>query len=106
VKQLILVLLTIFLCGCVGEKLELAPEHSSWDEAMADECVTVCQSHIGDKTQGPCLDIMVQGWACDIAHSPRLPVDDLTENQCHDLFVLTPAHFVEVDEECNVIRVV
>jgi hypothetical protein len=72
-------------------------------------CVLLCKLELqkgADLNSGPCLsnDVIEDGeWVCDVAHDPRLPVDNQPENQC-------PAygpgkHFVEVDEQCNVIRV-
>ena len=61
---------------------------------------------------GPCLsDIYaaewnVPDWVCDVAHAPRQPVDNLPENQCTTFRDGKAHHFVEVDENCNIIRIV
>lgn len=61
---------------------------------------------------GPCLSDLfesqwnVPDWVCDVAHSPRQPVDNLPQNQCTAYREGKAHHFVEVDENCNVIRVV
>jgi hypothetical protein len=59
---------------------------------------------------GPCLsdnndEWNVNDWVCDIAHSPRLDIDNLPENQCLAYTEGQAHHFVEVDENCKLIRV-
>lgn len=59
-----------------------------------------------DFSSGPCLsNSVISGWVVDIAHSPRLPIDDLPENQCTAYLQGSAKHFVELDPEGNVIRV-
>lgn len=59
-----------------------------------------------DFTDGPCLsNALLPGWVLDIAHSPRLSVDDLEENQCTAYISGDAKHFVELDPEGNLIRV-
>ena len=60
---------------------------------------------------GPCLsdnnpDWNITDWVCDVAHSPRQPVDDLSENQCQAFRNGQAHHFVEVDPSCNFIRAI
>ncbi|MBI2196852.1 hypothetical protein HYU45_04580 [Candidatus Daviesbacteria bacterium] len=58
-----------------------------------------------DFSTGPCLsDALMPGWVADIAHSPRLPTDDLPENQCPAYLEGRAEHFVELDTEGNLIR--
>ncbi|MBI4360719.1 hypothetical protein HY572_03020 [Candidatus Micrarchaeota archaeon] len=103
----------------------------SVSQRAQDLCVSFCQTaqyvyqNYGtaeyDLTKGPCLSAMgptppryddfkgqwnpqFKDWVCDVAHDPRQPVDDLPENQCPE-FGVSANHFVEVDENCNVIFV-
>ncbi|NPA86758.1 MAG: hypothetical protein GXO00_02005 [Candidatus Diapherotrites archaeon] len=73
-----------------------------------ERCVQLCieaKERGMDLSNGPCLsNDVAPGWVCDVAHWPRLPVDDDPANQC-EAFGKTAFHFVEVDENCNVIRV-
>jgi len=78
------------------------------------KCQELCAYAKGAGTpmaNGPCLSEMypdkwgVPDWVCDVAHAPRQPVDDLPENQCKAFREGRAHHFVEVDENCNVIRV-
>ena len=58
-----------------------------------------------DLSNGPCLsNALMPGWVLDIAHNPRLPVDDLAENQCSALREGKASHFVELDIDGNLIR--
>ena len=74
-------------------------------------CIQICKSYSKDLTNGPCLsddnpDWNVNDWVCDVAHSPRQSVDDLSENQCQAFRNGQAHHFVEVDTSCNFIRAV
>lgn len=54
---------------------------------------------------GPCLsNALMPGWVVDIVHSPRIPIDDLPENQCPSYIGGKTVHFVELDTEGNLIR--
>lgn len=58
-----------------------------------------------DFSDGPCLtNDLLPGWILDIAHNPRKPVDNLSQNQCQALLEGRAKHFVELDPNGNVIR--
>ena len=58
-----------------------------------------------DFSNGPCLsDALLPNWVVDIAHNPRIPVDDLGENQCRSFKEGRVKHFVELDIIGNLIR--
>lgn len=58
-----------------------------------------------DFSGGPCLsNALMPGWVVDVAHAPRLPIDDLPENQCSAYREGGADHFVELDPEGNLIR--
>ncbi|MCX6771895.1 MAG: hypothetical protein NTX79_07620 [Candidatus Micrarchaeota archaeon] len=57
-----------------------------------------------DMSPGPCLGIIADDWVCDVAHSPRIPADDLPENQCPDFREGRAHHFAEVTPDCRFIR--
>lgn len=56
-----------------------------------------------DFTNGPCLGKIADDWVLDIAHNPRQPVDDKPENQCEDFSMGRAHHFIELDENGNLI---
>lgn len=58
-----------------------------------------------DFSNGSCLsNALMPNWVVDIAHSPRLPIDDLPENQCPAYLEGRAKHFVELDTDGNLIR--
>jgi len=84
-------------------------------QVAAQHCVNLCR--IAHKegvnlAPGPCLSDLystgwdINDWVCDVAHAPRQPVDNLPQNQCSTFREGKAHHFVEVDENCNVIRIV
>lgn len=75
-------------------------------------CVFLCQAALNEGRNldnGPCLSSGtawdIEDWVCDVAHDPRLSVDNRPENQCPE-FGVSASHFVEVDPECGFIRAV
>ena len=58
-----------------------------------------------DISSGPCLsDALLPNWVVDIAHHPRLPIDELRGNQCPSYLEGRSQHFVELDLEGNLIK--
>jgi hypothetical protein len=56
--------------------------------------------------EGPCLtNDLLKDWVVDIAHNPRINLDDLPENQCQAYLEGRAHHIVELDLEGNLIRV-
>jgi len=76
-------------------------------DTAINKCIGLCFSHKDDinYSNGPCLsdkyDFKVDGWVCDIAHKPRLEIDN--SNKCKE-FPKDKNHFVEVNENCGLIR--
>jgi len=57
-------------------------------------------------SQGPCLsNDLMPDWVADIAHNPRQPIDNEPENQCSAFREGKAHHFVELNENCEVIKV-
>lgn len=54
---------------------------------------------------GPCLGSIGDDWVVDIAHDPRIEVDDIATNQCTELQNGTAHHYIELDPDGNLIRV-
>ncbi len=96
-KKIILVITVLLVSGCIqstGPHVDMI-------------CENLCKNYEGDLSDGPCLSNNLIGdsdWVCDVAHSPRQDVDNLPENQCETYRNGTATHFVEVDENCNLIR--
>jgi hypothetical protein len=126
VKKVFVVLalvLAVLLFGCTQQYSSSQQDSSSFltsplkvgsggftttQKNAIDLCVASCSSAIANHTDlinGPCLGVIQDDWVCDVAHSPRQAVDNLLENQCADYRTGNAHHFVEVDENCNVITV-
>lgn len=59
-----------------------------------------------DFQNGPCLsNDLLPNWVADIAHVPRLAIDDLPENQCSAYLEGRAKHFVELSTEGQLIRI-
>ena len=73
-------------------------------------CIQKCKEALASKSNlenGPCLLNPISeypNWVCDVAHSPRIPADDLPENQCSAFREGKSSHFIEVSENCQVVR--
>ena len=80
-------------------------------QMAAVQCQQLCrqQASLGaDLTVGPCLGDPVPGlenWVCDVASQPRQAADNDPANQCKAFRAGSALHFVEVDKDCNVIKI-
>ncbi len=92
----------LLVSGCVVSSSAGASQASS---ACQAKCIQLVSSNM-DFSNGPCIDDSIApDWVCDMAHGPRQPVDDDPANQCPS-FGKTAHHFVEVTENCRIIRIV
>ncbi len=102
ILMLIGLIAVILLSSCIQEKSEENP--------AINACISLCKDRLDsgrDLSNGPCLsNDTYPDWVCDVAHSPRQLVDNIPENQCSGFREGKSHHFVEVDEECNLIRAV
>jgi hypothetical protein len=76
-----------------------------------EKCAALCKAMNFDLSNGPCLSDSspawnISDWVCDVAHSPRIAIDNLPENQCSEFRKGKAHHFVEVSPGCEFIRVV
>ena len=74
------------------------------------KCQNLCQNQLttdgANFDVGPCLsNQIINDWVCDIAHEPRQVVDDDPANQCSAFRTGQAHHFVELDGNCQVIKV-
>lgn len=56
-----------------------------------------------DMTNGPCLGKIADDWVLDIAHKPRLAVDEKPQNQCADYTSGKVKHFIELEPDGKLI---
>lgn len=102
--------LTLLLVACSGiSQQTVGPTPTPIDEIQAVEKAKLLWQKAKDEKQdlsnGPCLsDEIIPDWVADIAHQPRIPADDLPENQCSSYREGRAHHFVELDEFGNFLR--
>lgn len=108
-----IMILLVFLIGCSNQviKIDEKPEAEqvNVDEFMKQKainlCIERCNEYEGNLTSGPCLDgDIINNWACDVAHNPREDVDNLITNQCEKYRNGDSEFFVEVDDNCELIK--
>jgi len=92
-------------CGGSGSQVSQSARDKAVDEAQAAYRQFIAT---GQPTgPGPCVSESLPGlsdWVVDIAHSPRLSLDDEPANQCQRFRSGQAHHFVELDESGNLIR--
>jgi hypothetical protein len=102
----LLIVLVLVVVGVVGYYYYIGWKET---ETAKEACIKACfEAKSGERNlnDGPCLsNKIIENWVCDVAHSPREPIDDVEENQCIE-YRKTAFHFVEVDPNCNFIRAV
>jgi len=98
------VALFLLLFGC-AEGYLVPREQSVMSEVQKCQLKCSMMARSGaDMSPGPCVGKVSDDWVCDVAHSPRIPADDLPQNQCPEYLNGSAHHFVEVTPECQPIR--
>lgn len=107
--------ISMLLSGCIQQQEQArqeSEEQLSTKELAIKKCKELCEDALSngiDLSNGPCLSSgnakwNIEGWVCDIAHSPRVAeIDNLKENQCPEWGVSAKS-FVEFTPECEFIR--
>lgn len=99
-SSIVLISALVVSSGCLG----FQDTGKSKEELAKQKCIQLCEEQNRNLSAGPCLsNNITDNWVCDVAHSPRKPVDNQPENQC-PAFGATAEHFVEVDPNCNFIK--
>jgi len=116
---IILIFFSIFLSGCQKQGQEITNAVTGLgaidQKIQADKDLAIAQAkelyrqamlNSEDLSNGPCLsNDLIPDWVADIAHNPRQAVDNQPENQCSAFREGKAHHFVELDEDGNVIKV-
>lgn len=105
--MLTVVILTAFFTLVINAR-ESKPSRSEQETAInqAKLLYNYTRQRGQDLSDGPCLsNALMPNWVLDIVHSPRLPVDDLPQNQCAAYIEGSARHFVELDVEGDFIRI-
>ncbi len=98
--------------GCTAQKTfnegNDVPTIEDEGDLALQKCVSLCESEKVNGTNldsSPCLsDKIIEGWVCDVAHNPRLEIDNIAENQCSAFGNGIAKHFVELDKNCSLIK--
>lgn len=97
--------LIVLVSGCTKQP---EPQQGGDAERAKLACIQECKKALEeerDLSNGPCLsDEIIDDWVCDVAHSPRQPIDNDPANQCGAFRKGEAHHFVEVDPNCNFIK--
>ena len=108
ILTLAILLITGYLTLAVNNAFLKAPSKSEIEVAVnqAQYFYRQKKARNEDFSNGPCLsNALMPGWVVDIAHNPRLAMDDLSQNQCAAYLEGSAQHFVELDIDGNLIRV-
>lgn len=102
-KGMWLVVVSLLLVAC--QEVDLKQENA----VALTKAKTIFKEKMAegiDMTAGPCLsNELMLDWVLDVAHNPREPEDDLPENQCSALRKGEAHHFVELDENGDLIKI-
>ncbi len=107
ILSLIIILITAYITLIINAGLPKSLTKSDVDTAInqANHLYRQEKAKGRDFSTGPCLsDALLPNWVVDIAHNPRLPSDDLPQNQCPAILSGRAQHFVELDPAGNLIR--
>lgn len=80
------------------------PDYVIWQK-NAIACAYDKFRNMTEEPNSQCLGIC-EDYAVDIVHVPRSSEDNLPENQCEDYRSGKVSHFIELDKDGNVVRVV
>lgn len=93
--------LILIVSGCTRQKSD--------SDIAKDLCIQECKKALKNGQNlkdGPCLsEKIIEDWVCDVAHNPRIEKDNMPQNQCKSFRSGEAHHFVEIDSECNLIRI-
>jgi len=101
--KILLIPIAFIILGAAYFAMTYTPPSSA-----STACVAKCKEMLAsiDISSGPCLSNEIQrDWVCDMVHNPRIPTDNLLDNQCSSFTKGNARHFVEVDSNCEVVRV-
>lgn len=111
----------VFFVGCKSKSgnssdtINFPDEWKKTEGNPAEGCWVLCKTAKAegrDLSNGPCLEKETiknvppeEYWVCDVAHSPRTDVDNNPENQCSAFREGKAKHFIELDENCKIIKI-
>ncbi len=108
-KISLLALFGILFLGCVQQEQNYVQNSgfSADSDTAVSNCISLCKENPLklDLDSSPCLSNEISpDWVCDIAHNPRMEIDNIAENQCSSFRDGKAKHFVELDQNCLLIK--
>jgi len=107
-RIIFLIIPALFLLGGCQKIVDPNSDQPVTQAEAVTKCQQLCQQRLGsgvDLSAGPCLsEKLLPDWVCDVAHSPRQVIDDQSVNQCAVYWQGEVSHFVEVDQNCKLIK--
>ena len=80
------------------------PAYVAWQQA-AIACASDLFNNMTEEANSQCLGTC-GNYAVDIVHVPRTEEDNLAENQCEDYGSGIVTHFIELDKNGEIVRIV
>jgi len=80
------------------------PGYVAWQQA-AISCAYDLFDNVTEEKSSQCLGICAN-YAIDIVHVPRAAEDDLSQNQCADYGNGFVNHFIELDKNREIVRII
>lgn len=127
---LILIILAILIVGWLFVRFFLGGSEDSWvkdsrgvwskhgnpietpDYVVEQQDAILCAENLYESFTVLTIEVSSQclgtcgNYAVDIVHVPRSSEDNFPENQCEDYRQGTVSHFIELDKDGNIVRVV
>ncbi len=75
------------------------------EQQEAINCALRKFENFNEEINSQCLGVC-EDYAVDIVHVPRTEEDNLPENQCEDYQNGKVSHFIELDKDGNIVRIV
>jgi len=104
-----IVFILILVAGILNVFLNKPSRFEENKNSAITECIKECNISIAkgiSLIEGPCLSQeIVPGWACDVVNVPRVSIiDNNPNNQCASYNKNKVRHFVEVNQNCELVN--
>jgi hypothetical protein len=89
---------------------KIVDQNIDLDEKAKQLCQQMCldYNNVVDYSVGPCLSDLfgfkLDDWSCDLVNNPRIEIDNKKGNKCTAYENGITKHFVEMDLNCNFVR--
>ena len=99
-------ILIVTIVGCTAQPLVTTSLTLDTVRPIAEQLFTKFAAKNAEQLdQGPCLGVIEQQWAIDIAHSPRTIADHDPKNQCAAFRTGQAKHLIEFSPQWEIITI-